>query len=548
MIRARPDQRIVFAPRSHQAFDRGVNAIALAVRPTLGPVTRLVAVERGIRTISPELLDDGASIARRITSLGDPAIDSGAMYLRGLLWRVHEDAGDGTATAAAIFTAALAEGRRAVAAGIPAQPLRAAIEREAESVVAAIAAQATPVAGEAMLRAMATATSNDPELASPIGEALDVVGAYGQIDLRKGSPHGSTLEFVAGSFWESMLLSTPVFTDLVRQRTEIANPRILLTNLDLESPSDLVPVLETARADDEAGGLLVVCTAISPAVAGFLHANSDAERWPILVARTPAIDQAGALADLALLTGATPLLKEAGMSLATWHPSLLGSARTAWSTRTQMGIVSGGGDPAAIRSHVEALHGRCDPRSLDSGAIALRERLGRLYGMSATIRIGGATDAALTHRMAVAERTIRVLRGALRHSAEAGGVVPGGGVALLRAWEASVPHLDDGDDIETAARRVILQALTAPAGAILENAGYPVPSTLARLQDAPPGSVFDVTHGCVVDALAAGIVDPAHVVAAATRRALHAAALALTIDVLLHTGDGTISVSPEGRA
>ncbi|HWK80246.1 MAG TPA: hypothetical protein VNP95_05745, partial [Thermomicrobiales bacterium] len=93
MIRARPDQRIVFAPRSHQAFDRGVNAIALAVRPTLGPVTRLVAVERGIRTISPELLDDGASIARRITSLGDPAIDSGAMYLRGLLWRVHEDAG-----------------------------------------------------------------------------------------------------------------------------------------------------------------------------------------------------------------------------------------------------------------------------------------------------------------------------------------------------------------------------------------------------------------------------------------------------------------------
>ncbi|MGN6033019.1 MAG: TCP-1/cpn60 chaperonin family protein, partial [Thermomicrobiales bacterium] len=506
MVRARPDRRIVFAPGSHQAFDRGANAIALAVRPTLGPVTRLVAVERGIRTIAPELLDDGASIARRITSLGDPAIDSGAMYLRGLLWRIHEDAGDGTATAAAIFTAALAEGRRAVAAGIPAQPLRAAMEREAESIVANIATQATPVTGDSILHSMAIAIGDDPELAALIGEAMDIVGAYGQIDLRKGSPHGSTLEFVTGSFWESMLLSAPVFTDLVRQRTEIANPHILLTNLDLESPSDLISVLETAHTDDDAGGLLVVCTSISPAVAGFLHANSDAERWPILVARTPAIDQAGALADLALLTGATPLLKEAGMSLATWHPSLLGSARTAWSTRTQMGIVSGGGDPAAIRSHVEALRGRCDPRSLDSGAIALRERLGRLYGMSATIRVGGATDAVLTHRTAVAERTIRVLRGALRRSAEAGGVVPGGGVALLRASEALAPPMDDGDEIETAARRVVRRALIAPAGAIIENAGYPLPSTLARLRDAPQGSVFDVTRGTVVDALAAGIV------------------------------------------
>lgn len=542
MARSRPDRRIVFAPDSHRAFDRGVAAIAKAVQPTLGPVTRLVAVERGIRTISPELLDDGATIARRITSLGDPAVDSGAMYLRGLLWRVHEEAGDGTATAATIFATALAEGRRAVAAGIPAQPLRAAIERVAEPATRAIAAQAMPVSGEATLRAMARAIGGDEELAAPIGEALEVVGAWGEIDLRKGSPRGTSLEFVDGSFWESMRLSTPTVSDPVRQRTEIANPRILLTNLGLESPSDLIPVLEAARAGEEAGGLLIVCTAISPAVAGFLHANSDADRWPILVARTPAIDQAGAIADLAVLTGATPLLKEAGMTVATWHPSLLGSARTAWTTRTQMGIVSGGGNPVTIRSHVERLRGRCDPASLDADAVALRERLGRLYGLSATIRVGGATETELAHRMAVAERTVRVLRGSMH-----GGVVPGGGAALVRAGTQRVSSGEAADEVEAAARRVVRQALAAPITTILGNAGHPAPSLLARLEAAPAGTTIDAMRGEVVDASVAGIVDPVQVAVTATRRALHAAALALTVDVLLHRYDETISVSPEGR-
>ncbi|MGC4190540.1 MAG: TCP-1/cpn60 chaperonin family protein [Thermomicrobiales bacterium] len=543
MVRSRFDRRIVFAPGSHRAFDRGVEAIARAIRPTLGPIARTVAVERGMRTISPEVLDDGASIARRITSLGDSAMDSGAMYLRGLLWRVHEEAGDGTATAAAIFAAALAEGRRAVAAGIPAQLLRAAIEREAATLETLIAVQAVPVAGEAMLRAMAFAIGDDAKLAALIGEALDVVGAYGQIDLRKGSPRESVVEFVAGSFWESMLLSTPAFTDLVRQRTEIANALVLLTNLDLESPADLIPVLEAARTNEDAGGLLILCTAISPAVAGFLHANSQPGVWPILAARTPAVDRSGAIADLATLTGATPLVQEAGMTLATWHPSMLGSARTTWVTRTQFGIVSGGGNPTAIRHHVSNLRSRWNPLSLDADQIGIRDRLGRLYGMSATIRVGGATDAELTHRTAAAERTIRVLRGALD-----GGVVPGGGASFLHAL-AALPECAGTahGEIASAARLVVSHALRAPISTMLANAGYPVPSTIAKLDATPEGTTFDVMHGQMVDALESGIVDPVHVVTTAVRRALHAAVLALTIDVLLHTGNEAISVSPEGR-
>ena len=543
VLPSRSERRIVFSPRSHRAFDRGVEAIAQAVRPTLGPIARTVAVERGMRTISPEVLDDGASVARRITSLGDPAIDSGAMYLRGLLWRVHEEAGDGTATAAAIFSAALAEGRRAVASGIPTQLLRTAIEREAVTLETLIAAQARPVAGEAMLRAMALAIGGDAELAASIGEALDVMGAYGQIDLRKGSPRESALEFVAGSFWESVLLSTTAFTDLVRQRTEIANALVLLTNLDMESPTDLLPVLEAARANEDAGGLLILCAAVSPTVTGFLHANSYPGSWPILAVRTPAIDRSGAIADLAILTGATPLVKEAGMTLATWHPAMLGSARTAWATRTQFGIVSGGGNPVAIRQHVDDLRSRWEPLSLDADQIGRRDRLGRLYGMSATIRVGGATDAELTHRTATAERTIRVLRGALDD-----GVVPGGGVSLLRALTA-LPARPDiaGDEIANAARRVVSNALRAPISAMLANAGCPVPSTIAKLDATHEGSTFDIVSGRIVDAMDAGIVDPVHVVTTAVRRALHAAALALTIDVLLHTGDEAISVSPEGR-
>nr|MBA2468392.1 hypothetical protein [Chloroflexia bacterium] len=336
------------------------------------------------------------------------------------------------------------------------------------------------------------------------------------------------------------LLSEATFGDPARQRTDMYDAAILITNLAPDDPGEMIGVLEAVRAKP-VGGLLIAARSLSPAVAGLLHANSVPGRFPIVVVKTPVHGQRGAIDDLAVLTGGRPFLKEAGDSLRRFFSNDFGQARTAWVTRQQFGLIGGQGDPQAVRRHTETLRGSHRSAGDKDARRDSLQRLGTLQGTSATLWIGANSDLEAKNRLAAAGRAAQTLRLALRD-----GVVPGGGVALLHGQDAMSERLkSSGDEMEEAALRIVIDALRAPAEALLINCGYEPAPVIAgiRRRGAPTG--YDVIAGCFGDMHAMGLVDPARVVATAARTAVRGAALALTIDVIVHTRTTEVSTSPE---
>jgi chaperonin GroEL len=259
------------------------------------------------------------------------------------------------------------------------------------------------------------------------------------------------------------------------------------------------------------------------------------------VVKTPVHGQRGAIDDLAVLTGGRPFLKEAGDSLRRFSSNDFGQARTAWVTRQQFGLIGGQGDPQAVRRHTETLRGSHRSAGDKDARRDSLQRLGTLQGTSATLWIGANSDLEAKNRLAAAGRAAQTLRLALRD-----GVVPGGGVALLHGQDAMSERLkSSGDEMEEAALRIVIDALRAPAEALLINCGYEPAPVIAgiRRRGAPTG--YDVIAGCFGDMHAMGLVDPARVVATAARTAVRGAALALTIDVIVHTRTTEVSTSPE---
>ena len=536
-------QRVRFAPEVHPGIDRGVNQIANAIRATLGPTPRLVGVDRGIASISPELLDDGATIARRIVALPDAIDDPGAMYLRGLLWRLHDEVGDGTATAAVLFSALLAGGRKAIASGIPAQLLRRHLEAAAIMVVAQLDAQAITGRSEQLLTGIAASVCHDAEMAGHFGKIFDVIGEYGQLDIRESRRRESWVEFVEGAYWDAGALTTSLFTDPVRQRSELLDAAVVISDLPIDDPADVIPLLELAMRVGS-NGLLIVAKSISDRALGLVTANQAALGFPVAVVKTPGfgpLDQRDALEDLSFILGGRPIIEAAGDKLAGVTAGDLGGARRAWATRTQFGIINGMGDPRALRTQVAWLANAHHSAEKDEDRKRFLTRLGKFQGGSATLWLGGVTESEIKHRQETAQRVDRVIRGAARE-----GVVPGGGAALIACQPALAECIDAScDPLEQTALRIVHDAIDAPTRTICQNAGFEAAPILANIRRAGTPHGFDVLSGSIVDMPEAGIVDSAQMLKRVVQSTIASAALALTIDVIVHTHKSEISVSPE---
>jgi chaperonin GroEL len=523
----------VFHPRSHEGIQRGVNQLADAVRPTLGPCPRVVAVEQVSRSKAPELLDDAGVITRRIIQLPDRAADTGAMLLRHVLWRVHEEAGDATATAAVIFQAVYNRGARYVAAGGNAIRLRRHLERGLGEILDELDRSITRIEGKDQLAQLAESLCFDPPLARLLGEVFDIVGEYGQVDIRTSHGRGLERQYVEGMFWPGGVLSPHMLADQARLRTDLANAAILIGDLDLEDPRQLMPVLDMVM-ERRIPSLLIVANKLSDsAIALLLAASRDPERFRAIAARTPGTgvsEQAAAMEDLAILTGGRPLLKAAGDSPRGLKIGDLGYARRAWSDQRHLGIIGGKGDPRALRRHIASLRAGFKAADDPQRRAGLRQRIGKLMGGSAALLVGGSTDSEIAVREERARKTSELLRAALRE-----GVLPGGGLALLACRGRLRRGLESSADLdEQVAYRILLDAVEAPFRAIVANAGHEAAAVMARVDCAAAGCGFDARSGQVVDMARAGIYDVAAAQKAAIRCAISGAATALTVDTVVH--------------
>ena len=529
---------IVFQSDIHYHFQRGIQQIVNAVRPTLGPIPRQVAISRAFADSRPELLDDGGTIARRIIELPHRTQNSGAMFVRHLLWRVRDEVGDGTATTAVIFETLYKEGLRFLAAGGNAMLLCKHLEQGANIILTELDRQTLSVEGAAMANHVAESISHDAALSAVLGEIFDVIGPFGQLEIRTGHTRGINHKFVDGTYWHGGLVSKEMARQAPLNRRRLTNAAILVSDLEIDDPHDLIPLMKMAVRDG-VDGLVIVAQKVSDQIKQLLMRNEKPDRFDIIAVLVPGAklaDQPSNLEDLALLAGAKLFLQATGDSLHHIKPDNLGFARRVWADSDHFGIVGGHGDAFRVRKHVEALIGRYYITHDTETRQQLQHRIGRMRGGTAILSVGGVTDSDIQLRKALAERTATALRGTLHD-----GVLPGGGVALrqcqTKLYEMNV------DDVHTrAACRMLATALEAPMRTILANAGCEPSAIIAHLNQSDVG--FDVMQGRAVNMVEAGIFDSAAVIKTAIRTAVHGAALVLTTDVVIHQDNPPQATTP----
>jgi chaperonin GroEL len=534
---------VVLQPNTYRSLQRGINTIAEAIRPTLGPLPRLVLMEGLRRHDRPELLDNAAIIARRIVEIEPRGSDVGAMLIRQALWKMHMEAGDGGATMAVMYQTILNEGVRYLTqARANAMLLRGGLETGLDALLAAIGRDAVPLTGKPAIAAMARGMcQNDDEMADLLGEIFDIVGPDGLIIIEKWNRPGLEREYIDGTYWHlSGWWSRFLVTEPGSKRTLFEDAALLITDLKLTQPEQLVPVLDRCL---QAGikRLVIVAAEVSDSVVGLLVKNNSAKTIETLAVRTPRVGEAervAAMEDIALLSGGRAFYSGANEQLADFQVSDLGRVRRAWATESLFGIYGGKGDARKLRQHVVQLRGQLRLAELDHDRRELQQRIGRASGGTVIMRVGGYTDAEVEQRTGIAEQAVKALRKSVN-----GGVVPGGGAALLAARDA-LKGLPVVHDEQRAAYRILARALEEPMRTIARNAGAQPDIIIEKVKECPVGFGYDARARQIVDTRQAGILDSAMVLKTALEIAVRSAALVLTTDVIVHHKQPKESLEP----
>ena len=524
-----PQPALILEPDVQPKLQVGISTIAEAVKPTLGPLPRNVAVNNVMDHKPPELLDNGAAIARRIFELPDRLADVGAMILRHTLWQVQEEVGDGTATAAVLFEAIYRGGRRFIAAGGDAMQLRGRLQVSARIIAAALDEMSEPVNGVEQLSAVGASICNEPVLARALGEAFETLGEWGQLDLRKAYGRDITWEYVDGSYWERGIETRGMLEGEEYGRLVIGEAAVLISDLKLGEPKQVLPLIMAAMKTGHRG-LLLIADEFSDEVKTFLLANRNPGKFGVIPVRAPFStpdDRREALEDIAIMTGGTPIISAAGQTLAGLRLSDLGKARQAWASKGLFGFTSGSGDPRVWRDHTRQLQSQYESApDLASRQRALK-RLGKLMGGSATLYTGGASESEIEYLREGTKRAAATLRAAIGT-----GVVPGAGIALIRCRE-HLPPVDQDELVARAADRILRDALSRPTRVIAANAGLEGGQILAELEREPGKLAFDARCGTVMPLAQSRVYDVTSVLKSAILTAVSGATQALTIEAVV---------------
>ena len=515
---------IEFNIEARRALEQGMNTLADAVKVTLGPKGRNVVLEKSWG--APTITNDGVSIAREI-ELEDAYEKIGAELVKEVAKKTDDVAGDGTTTATVLAQALVREGLRNVTAGANPMGLKKGIEAAVEAIRARLSEMAIDIETKEHIAATATISAGDPSVGETIAEAMDKVGKEGVITVEESNTFGIDLELTEGMRFDKGYISPYFVTDTESMEAVLEDPYILIVNSKISSLKDILPVLEQVMKSGKP--LLVIAEDVEGEALAGLIVNKIRGTFKSVAVKAPGFGdrRKAMLADIAILTGGQVISEEVGLSLDAVTLDLLGKARSVRVTKDECTIVDGAGDAEQIAGRVSQIRKEIENSDSDYDREKLQERLAKLAGGVAVIKVGAATEVELKERKHRIEDAVRNAKAAVEE-----GIVAGGGVALLQA--ASVlDSLDDLKGDEATGVKIVREALSAPLKQIAHNAGLEPGVVADKVSSLPAGEGLNAATGEYVNLMEAGINDPVKVTRSALQNAASIAALFLTTEAVV---------------
>ena len=514
-----------FNEEARRGLEAGVDKLADAVKVTLGPKGRNVVI--GKKFGAPTITNDGVSIAREV-ELEDPFENMGAQLVKEVATKTNDVAGDGTTTATVLAQALIKEGLRNVAAGANPAGLKRGIELAVKAAVASIAKQSQVVEGKDQIAQVATISAADSSIGEVIADAIDKVGKDGTVTVEESNTFGIELELTEGMQFDKGYLSPYFVTDAERQEAVLEDPYILFTSAKISAVHDLVPVLEKVMQSGRA--LLIIAEDVDGEALATLVVNKIRGTFTSVAVKAPGFGERrkAMLQDMAVLTGATVISEEIGLKLDTASVDLLGRARRVVVTKDATTIVDGAGEASEVAGRVAQIKREIDETDSDWDREKLQERLAKLAGGVAVVKVGAATEVELKEKKHRIEDALSATRAAIDE-----GIVAGGGTALVRARADVDALIETLDGDEATGARIVALSLSSPLRHIAANAGFEGAVKVQEVADAKGSVGLNADTGELVDLVKAGVIDPAKVTRSALQNAASIAGLLLTTEALV---------------
>ncbi len=514
-----------FDDEARRALEAGVNKLADAVRVTIGPKGRNVVLDKKFG--APTITNDGVSIAKEI-ELEDPFENMGAQLVKEVATKTDDIAGDGTTTATVLAQAMVSTGMKNVAAGANPMSVKRGIEKAVTAAVESIAKQAKDVDDKSDIASVATISAADSSIGEVIADAIDKVGKDGVVTVEESNTFGTELDFTEGMQFDKGYLSPYFVTDAERQEVVLEDAYILLNSAKISTVQAMLPTLEAVMQTGKP--LVIIAEDIEGEALATLVVNKIRGTFNAAAVKAPGFGdrRKAMLQDMAVLTGGQVVSEEVGLKLENVTLDLLGTAKRVVITKDNTTIVDGGGTEDDIAGRINQIKAEIDNTDSDWDREKLQERLAKLAGGVALIKVGAATEVELKEKKHRIEDAVSSVRAAIEE-----GVVAGGGTALIRARPAVQAVVDSLEGDEKTGAKTVWEALTAPARNIANNAGLEG-SVVVREVEAAEGSIgMNAATGEMMDLIAAGIIDPAKVTRAGLQNAASIAAMVLTTECLV---------------
>jgi chaperonin GroEL len=508
---------------ARKALEAGVDAVANAVKVTLGPKGRYVVLDKKFG--APTITNDGVTIAREI-EVEDVFENQGAQLVREVATATNDVAGDGTTTATVLAQSIVREGLKNVTAGANPLALKRGIEKAVDLIVDNIKSQAKEVSGKEQIARVATISAGDDDIGDVIADAIEKVGKDGVVNVEEGQTFGMDLEFTEGMQFDKGYISPYMVTDQDRMEAVLEDPYILIANQKIGSVRDILPVLEQTIQSGKP--LLIIAEDVEGETLATLVVNKLRGTFTGVAVKAPGFGdrRKRMLEDIAILTGGEVITEEMGLKLENTQLSQLGRARRVVVAKDTTTIVDGNGDTNAIKGRINQIKTEVENTDSDFDREKLQERLAKLSGGVAVVKVGAATETEMKEKKHRVEDALQATRAALEE-----GIVPGGGVALLRASDAV--NLDTFEDDERTGAKIVLRSLEEPVRQIAHNAGLEGSVVVNDVRKAKKGHGLNAATNEIVDLVAAGVIDPAMVTRSALQNAASIAKNILTTEAIV---------------